>query len=179
MAFRLTEAGVARDFACMSVTPAFQPKAFTPKMGEAPLSPIQEEILHIKKERNAVIPAHNYHDHVGDSLGLACAAAETNADVIVFCGVHFMAATAKIVNPTKTVLLPEHEAGCSLSDSLPAEQLAQYRRSTRTPSSSLHQLLDGGEGAHRRHLHVRQRQDHRGERWWATARTTRPTPSSS
>ena len=64
---------------------------------------------------------------MGDSLGLAYAAAETNAEVIVFCGVHFMAETAKIVNPTKTVLLPDLEAGCSLSDSCPAEKLAAYK----------------------------------------------------
>lgn len=116
-------------------TAAYKPKVFLPREGEAPLSPIQEEILRLKKERNAVILAHNYQveeiqrvaDHVGDSLGLAYAAAETNAEVIVFCGVHFMAETAKIVNPTKTVLLPDMDAGCSLSDSCPAEKLAAYK----------------------------------------------------
>lgn len=114
---------------------AFQPKVFPPRTGEAPLSPVQEEILRLKKERNAVILAHNYQideiqrvaDHVGDSLGLAYAAAETNAEVIVFCGVHFMAETAKIVNPGKVVLLPDMDAGCSLSDSCPAEKLAAYK----------------------------------------------------
>lgn len=101
----------------------------------APLSALQEAILKLKKERNAVILAHNYQiepiqrvaDHVGDSLGLAYKAAEADADVIVFCGVHFMAETAKIVNPSKTVILPDMEAGCSLSDSCPAEQLASYQ----------------------------------------------------
>jgi quinolinate synthase len=65
-------------------------------------------------------------DFVGDSLGLSYQAAKTNADVIVFCGVHFMAETAKIINPDKTVLLPDLGAGCSLSDSCPAEQLEAY-----------------------------------------------------
>ncbi|CAN5485547.1 quinolinate synthase NadA [soil metagenome] len=93
-----------------------------------------EEILDLKKRRNAVILAHNYQvgeiqdlaDHVGDSLGLAYKAAETNADVIVFCGVHFMGETAKIVNPTKKVVLPDLDAGCSLSDSCPPEKLASF-----------------------------------------------------
>ncbi len=95
----------------------------------------QEEILRLKKEKNAVILCHNYQvdpiqevaDYVGDSLGLARQAAQTDAEVIVFCGVHFMAETAKILNPSKTVLLPDLDAGCSLSDSCPADQLAKYR----------------------------------------------------
>ncbi|MFW6217573.1 MAG: quinolinate synthase NadA [Verrucomicrobiota bacterium] len=109
----------------------FQPRAG----GDAPLSGIQEEVLALKKERNAVILAHNYQvdeiqrvaDYVGDSLGLAYRAAEADADCIVFCGVHFMAETAKIVNPGKPVLLPEMDAGCSLSDSCPADKLAAYK----------------------------------------------------
>ena len=92
------------------------------------------EIQQLKRERNAVILAHNYQvreiqeiaDFVGDSLGLAYKAAETSADVIAFCGVHFMAETAKIVNPTKTVVLPDADAGCSLSDSCPPEKLAAF-----------------------------------------------------
>lgn len=99
------------------------------------LSGLQEEILALKAERNAVILAHNYQvgpiqdvaDFVGDSLGLSYRAAETDADVIAFCGVHFMAETAKILNPSKTVILPDMEAGCSLSDSCPAERLAAYK----------------------------------------------------
>ncbi len=93
-----------------------------------------DDIKRLKHERNAVILAHNYQtgelqdvaDFVGDSLGLSYRAAETDADVILFCGVHFMAETAKIVNPGKTVILPDLDAGCSLSESCPAEDLANY-----------------------------------------------------
>src|SRR6188472_4688498 len=90
-----------------------------------------EDILALKRERNAVILAHNYQikeiqelaDFVGDSLGLSYQAAQTDADVILFCGVHFMAETAKILNPGKKVLLPDLDAGCSLSESCPPEKL--------------------------------------------------------
>jgi quinolinate synthase len=92
------------------------------------------EILRLKRERNAIILAHNYQieeiqkvaEFVGDSLGLSQKAAETNADVIVFCGVHFMGETAKILSPAKTVVIPDMDAGCSLSDSCPAEKLEAF-----------------------------------------------------
>ena len=97
---------------------------------------LAEEILALKRERNAVILAHNYQikeiqelaDYVGDSLGLSYQAAQTDADVIAFCGVHFMGETAKILNPTKTVVIPDMDAGCSLSDSCPPEKLDAYLR---------------------------------------------------
>jgi len=96
---------------------------------------LQERMAELKKLRNAVILAHNYQvpelqdvaDFVGDSLGLSFKAKETDADVILFCGVHFMAETAKIVNPTKTVLLPDLDAGCSLADSCDAKAVARWK----------------------------------------------------
>ncbi len=101
-------------------------------MPPARFDPLAQEIYALKKQLNAVILAHNYQvgeiqdvaDYVGDSLGLAQQAAKTSADVIVFCGVHFMAETAKILNPNKIVVLPDKDAGCSLEESCPADKLA-------------------------------------------------------
>ena len=97
-------------------------------------SDLAQELRELARERNAVILAHNYQvpelqeaaDFVGDSLGLSYHAAKTDAEVILFCGVHFMAETAKIINPTKRVILPDLEAGCSLSESCPPEKLAEF-----------------------------------------------------
>ncbi|HEX3034544.1 MAG TPA: quinolinate synthase NadA [Thermodesulfobacteriota bacterium] len=97
---------------------------------------ITEEIERLKKERNAVILAHNYQipevqdiaDFTGDSLGLSQTAAKTEADVIVFCGVHFMAETASIISPDKKVLIPDLEAGCSLADTIDGDELREWKK---------------------------------------------------
>jgi len=109
------------------------PRPLPPKGRRDPLA---EKILQLKRRLNAVILAHNYQvaeiqdvaDYVGDSLGLSQQAAATNAEVIVFCGVHFMAETAKILNPNKIVVLPDADAGCSLEASCPADKLEALQK---------------------------------------------------
>src|ERR1700755_3705176 len=100
-----------------------------------PTIDIFAEIRRLKTEKNAVILAHYYQDadiqdvadYIGDSLGLAQQAEKTKADLIVFAGVHFMAETAKILNPDKKVVLPDLKAGCSLADSAPAEEFKKFK----------------------------------------------------
>ncbi len=99
------------------------------------LNEIRDEIKRLKADKNAVIIAHNYQvpevqdisDFIGDSLALSQKAAETDADIIVFCGVHFMAETASIISPEKKVLIPDLEAGCSLADTINADQLRKWK----------------------------------------------------
>ncbi len=103
--------------------------------GEALPADWQDQVRRLAVERDAVILAHNYQlpeiqevaHHVGDSLGLSRVAAEVEASTIVFCGVHFMAETAKILSPDKTVLIPDERAGCSLADTITAEQLRAWK----------------------------------------------------
>jgi quinolinate synthase len=107
------------------------PQALTPEA----ISALTSEVRALAAERNAVILAHNYQvpevqdaaDYVGDSLGLSRRAADVDADVIAFCGVHFMAETASILSPQKTVLIPDLDAGCSLADSITADQLRGWK----------------------------------------------------
>jgi quinolinate synthase len=107
----------------------------TATLGADEIARLQDEVRALAQERNAVILAHNYQvpevqdvaDVVGDSLGLSRRAADTDTDVIAFCGVHFMAETASILSPGKTVLLPDLGAGCSLADSITADQLRAWK----------------------------------------------------
>jgi quinolinate synthase len=118
----------------MQQLPTLQPNP-NPALTREEISRMSAEVRALAAERNAVILAHNYQvpevqdvaDVMGDSLGLSRQAAATDADVIVFCGVHFMAETASILSPEKTVLIPDPDAGCSLSDSITADQLRAWK----------------------------------------------------
>src|SRR3954451_21090055 len=118
----------------MQELPTIQP-TFGPELSPEQIAEISEEVRALAEQRNAVILAHNYQlpeiqdvaDYLGDSLGLSRQAAETDAEVIAFCGVHFMAETASILSPQKTVLIPDLDAGCSLADSITADQLRDWK----------------------------------------------------
>jgi len=118
----------------MQELPTIQPTA-APDLSAEEIAAISSEVRALAAERKAVILAHNYQlpevqdvaDHMGDSLGLSRRAAETDAETIVFCGVHFMAETASILSPEKTVLIPDLDAGCSLADSIDADQLRAWK----------------------------------------------------
>ena len=114
----------------VNLTPAIAPAT------DAERTLLMEEIRELARRRNAIILAHNYQvpdvqdvaDFVGDSLGLALEAQKTDAELIIFCGVHFMAESAKVLNPEKKVLLPNLSAGCSLADSITPESLEEWKR---------------------------------------------------
>jgi quinolinate synthase len=118
----------------MQELPTIQP-TFAPELSPEQVAEISDEVRALAEQRNAVILAHNYQlpevqdvaNYLGDSLGLSRRAAETDAEVIAFCGVHFMAETASILSPEKTVLIPDLDAGCSLADSITADQLRAWK----------------------------------------------------
>src|SRR5262245_59614835 len=118
----------------MQELPTIQP-TFSPELSPEQIAEIGDEVRALAQERNAVILAHNYElpeiqdvaNYLGDSLGLSRQAAETDAEVIAFCGVHFMAETDSILSPQKTVLIPDLDAGCSLADSITAAQLRDWK----------------------------------------------------
>jgi quinolinate synthase len=118
----------------MQELPTIQP-TLAPELSPEQIAELSEEVRALAIQRNAVILAHNYQlpeiqdvaHHMGDSLGLSRQAAATDADAIAFCGVHFMAETASILSPDKTVLIPDLDAGCSLADSINADQLRAWK----------------------------------------------------
>src|SRR5215203_783022 len=120
-----------REVPVTATLPVRTATSWTPDQWEA----WRDEVRRLARQRDAVILAHNYQmpeiqdvaDHVGDSLGLSRIAAAAEESTIVFCGVHFMAETAKILAPDKTVLIPDAAAGCSLADSITADQLRAWK----------------------------------------------------
>ncbi len=119
----------------MNLPMATQPRGGVPALTADETDALLKEVRALARERGAVILAHNYQlpevqqaaDYVGDSLGLSRKAAEADGDVIAFCGVHFMAETASVLCPDKTVLIPDLDAGCSLADSITPEQLRDWQ----------------------------------------------------
>ena len=111
------------------------PTTMAPRLEPNEVEALSSEIRDLARQKNAVILAHNYEvpeiqdvaDYVGDSLGLSRQAAATDAEVVAFCGVHFMAETASVLSPEKKVLIPDLEAGCSLADSIDADQLLEWK----------------------------------------------------
>jgi quinolinate synthase len=118
----------------MQELPTIQP-TLAPELSPEQIAELSDEVRELAAQRNAVILAHNYQlpeiqdvaHHLGDSLGLSRQAAATDAEAIAFCGVHFMAETASILSPEKTVLIPDLDAGCSLADSIDADQLRAWK----------------------------------------------------
>src|SRR3954451_9910930 len=121
--------GEGRNMQSLPMAPA------TPRLTDEEITALRREVRELARQRNAVILAHNYQvpegqdvaDFVGDSLGLSRQAAAAGAEVIVFCGVHFMAETASILSPEKTVLIPDLDPGCSLADSITADELRAWK----------------------------------------------------
>ena len=146
---------------------------------------LAEEILDLKQERRAILLAHHYQeaeiqelaDWVGDSLELARKARDFEGDVIAFCGVWFMAETAKVLNPHRTVVVPDRDASCSLVESCPVEPVRAYRRAASGPRDrQLHQHVDRSEGGERYSVHVAQR---RADRQLHSGRQDRSVPARS
>jgi quinolinate synthase len=119
----------------MRELPTIQEPVPVLNLSDGEIAELSDEVRALAAERDAVILAHNYQvpeiqdvaDYVGDSLGLSRQAADADAEVIAFCGVHFMAETASVLSPDKTVLIPDLEAGCSLSDSITGDQLREWK----------------------------------------------------
>jgi quinolinate synthase len=119
----------------MELLPTIKPQSASAPLVIEDIAKMQDEVRALAAERNAVMLAHNYQlpevqdvaDYVGDSLGLSRQAAATDADVIAFCGVHFMAETASVLCPDKKVLIPDLDAGCSLAESITADQLRGWK----------------------------------------------------
>ena len=126
---------------------------------------LKAEIRRLCEEKNAVVLAHYYTDgtiqdvadFVGDSLALAQIAEKTTADILVMCGVHFMAETNKILSPEKKVLIPDLNAGCSLAESCPADELAKFKALHPGQGGGIRQYIGGSEGADRHCGYIDQR----------------------